>query len=323
MAVKTKAAAQQKAPIRERFSKSMRLLARNVKRDKALLLIVLPVVLHYLVFIYYPMYGNIIAFKSYSPALGINGSEWVGFKYFEQFFTSPYFTRVLRNTLLISIYSLIWAFPVPIIFALALNDLRNGPFKRIVQTFSYIPYFISTVIICGLLVNFLSPSSGIINTIIKLFGGTPINFLMEPKWFRTIFIASGIWQGFGWSSIIYLAALTGINPELYEAATVDGASKIQQILHVSLPCIQPTIVVIFVMNVGTLMSVGYEKLILLYNPITLEVADVISSYVYRTGLVEGGYSFGSAVGLFNSVVNLIMVVAANKVSKKLTEVSLW
>nr|WP_278658148.1 ABC transporter permease subunit [Ruthenibacterium lactatiformans] len=312
-----------KLPFKARLMKSLRLLWKNIKRDKALLLIVLPVVVHYLVFVYYPMYGNIIAFKNYSPVLGISGSEWVGFKYFEQFFTSPYFFRVLRNTLLISIYSLIWAFPVPIIFALALNDLRNGPFKRIVQTVSYIPYFISTVIICGLLVNFLSPSSGIINTIIQMFGGDPINFLMEPSWFRTIFIASGIWQGFGWSSIIYLAALTGINPELYEAATVDGATKLQQILHVSIPCILPTIVVIFVMNIGTLMSVGYEKLILLYNPITLDVADVISSYVYRTGLVEGNYSFGSAVGLFNSVVNLILVVAANKASKKLTDVSLW
>lgn len=323
MAGKTRDAARQKLPVRERFSQSMRLLAKNIRRDKALLLIVLPVVLHYLVFVYYPMYGNIIAFKNYSPVRGISGSEWVGLQYFKQFFTSPYFTRLLRNTLLISIYSLLWAFPVPIIFALALNDLRNGPFRRIVQTFSCIPYFISTVIICGLLVNFLSPSSGIVNTVIKMFGGQSINFLMEPGWFRTIFIASGIWQGFGWSSIIYLAALTGINPELYEAATVDGAGKLHQILHISLPCIRPTIVVIFVMNVGTLMSVGYEKLILLYNPITLEVADVISSYVYRTGLVEGGYSFGSAVGLFNSVVNLIMVAAANRVSKKLTGISLW
>ena len=220
-------------------------------------------------------------------------------------------------------FSGLWGFPIPIIFALMTNDLRNGIFKRVVQAVSYIPYFISTVIICGMLVSFLSPSNGIINTIIQFFGGKPINFLMEPGWFRTVFISSGIWQGFGWSSIIYLAALTGINPELYEAATVDGASKLQQVFHVSIPCILPTIIVTFIMQIGTLMSVGYEKLILLYNPVTLEVADVISSYVYRTGLVEGNYSFGSAVGLFNSVINLLLVFLANRISKKVSEISLW
>ena len=324
MAAKSVVAKRQiKPPLRARAAAGARQLWKNIRRDKALLLIVLPVVIHYLIFVYYPMYGNIIAFKDYSPVLGINGSEWVGFKYFLQFFRSPYFWRVLRNTLLISCYSILWGFPIPIIFALMTNDLRNGIFKRVVQAVSYIPYFISTVIICGMLVNFLSPSNGIVNTIIELFGGRPINFLMEPGWFRTVFIASGIWQGFGWSSIIYLAALTGINPELYEAATMDGASKLQQVIHVSVPCILPTIIVTFIMQIGTLMSVGYEKLILLYNPVTLDVADVISSYVYRTGLVEGNYSFGSAVGLFNSVINLLLVFLANRISKKVSEVSLW
>ena len=324
MAAKSVVAKRQiKPPLRARAAAGARQLWKNIRRDKALLLIVLPVVIHYLIFVYYPMYGNIIAFKDYSPVLGINGSEWVGFKYFLQFFRSPYFWRVLRNTLLISCYSILWGFPIPIIFALMTNDLRNGIFKRVVQAVSYIPYFISTVIICGMLVNFLSPSNGIVNTIIELFGGKPINFLMEPGWFRTVFIASGIWQGFGWSSIIYLAALTGINPELYEAATMDGASKLQQVIHVSVPCILPTIIVTFIMQIGTLMSVGYEKLILLYNPVTLDVADVISSYVYRTGLVEANYSFGSAVGLFNSVINLLLVFLANRISKKVSEVSLW
>ncbi|RJV94899.1 sugar ABC transporter permease [Subdoligranulum sp. AF14-43] len=312
-----------KPPLKLRIAAGGRRLWKNIRRDKALLLIVLPVVIHYLIFVYYPMYGNIIAFKDYSPVLGISGSEWIGFDYFVQFFKSPYFGRVLRNTLLISCYSILWGFPIPIIFALMTNDLRNGIFKRVVQAVSYIPYFISTVIICGMLVSFLSPSNGIINTIIQFFGGKPINFLMEPGWFRTVFISSGIWQGFGWSSIIYLAALTGINPELYEAATVDGASKLQQVFHVSIPCILPTIIVTFIMQIGTLMSVGYEKLILLYNPVTLEVADVISSYVYRTGLVEGNYSFGSAVGLFNSVINLLLVFLANRISKKVSEISLW
>ncbi len=298
-------------------------LKKNIKRDKALLLIILPVVVHYLVFFYYPMYGNIIAFKDYSPTKGIWGSDWVGFQYFVQFFRSPYFVRVLRNTALISVYSILWGFPIPILFALLTNDLKAGVYKRVVQAVSYIPYFISTVIICGMLVNFLSPSTGIVNMVIEALGGEPINFLMEPKWFRTVFIASGVWQGFGWSAIIYLAALTGVSPELYEAAKMDGASKIQRVIHISIPSILPTIVVTLILQIGTLMSIGYEKIILLYNPVTLEVADVISSYTYRTGLVEGNYSFASAVGLFNSVINLILVAFANKVSRKVSEVSLW
>ncbi|MCM1027162.1 MAG: ABC transporter permease subunit [Roseburia sp.] len=313
----------EKQPLGKRIAAWGKRLLKNIKRDKALLLIILPVVIHYLVFVYYPMYGNIIAFKKYSPVKGIMGSEWVGVRYFIQFFESPYFTRVLRNTLLISIYSILWGFPIPILFALMTNDLKHGVYKRVVQAVSYVPYFISTVIICGMLVNFLSPSSGIINSIIEALGGEKINFLMEPKWFRTIFVASGVWQGFGWSAIVYLAALTGVSQELYEAARVDGASKIQQVLHVSIPSILPTIVVTFIMQIGTLMSVGYEKVILLYNPVTLEVGDVISSYTYRTGLVEGNYSFASAVGLFNSVINLALVIFANKLSKKVSEVSLW
>ena len=298
-------------------------LKKNIKRDKALLLIILPVVIHYLVFFYYPMYGNIIAFKNYSPTKGIWGSDWAGFTYFIRFFKSPYFTRVLKNTILISVYSILWGFPIPIIFALMTNDLGSNVYKRVVQAVSYIPYFISTVIICGMIVNFLSPSNGIINVIIRFFGGEAINFLMEPKWFKTVFIASGIWQGFGWSAIIYLAALTGVSQELYEAAKIDGATRLQRVLHISIPSIMPTIVVTFILQIGTLMSVGYEKVILLYNPVTLEAADVISSYTYRTGLVEGNYSFASAVGLFNSAINLILVIIANKLSKKVSEVSLW
>lgn len=321
--MKEKILNQTKRPVRKRMADWWRQFAKNVKRDRALLIIVLPAVVHYLVFIYYPMFGNIIAFEKYSPMKGLLGSEWVGLRYFKQFFQSPYFGRVLRNTLLISVYSILWGFPIPILFALMTNGLRQGAYKRIVQAVSYIPYFISTVVICGMLVNFLSPSSGIVNSIIKAFGGEPINFLMEPKWFRTVFIASGVWQGFGWSAIIYLAALTGVSQELYEAARVDGAGKLHQVIHISIPCIMPTIIVSFIMHIGTLMSVGYEKIILLYNPITLEVGDVISSYTYRTGLVEGNYSFGAAVGLFNSVINLILVVFANKLSRKVSEVSLW
>lgn len=298
-------------------------LWQSIRRDRMLLLMVLPVVIHYLIFIYYPMYGNIIAFKNYSPVLGIHGSEWVGFRYFTQFFNSPYFGRVVRNTLLISLYSILWGFPIPILFALMTNDLRTKWFKRFVQAVSYIPYFLSTVVICGMLFKFLSPSSGIVNTIIKALGGKAIHFLLMPEWFRTVFIASGIWQGFGWQSIIYLAALTSINPELYEAAHVDGAGKLRQAFHVSIPCIMPTIIVTFILQIGALMSVGYEKVILLYNPNTMGVGDVISSYVYRTGLVESNYSFGAAVGIFNSVINFTLVIVANQLSKRFTETSLW
>lgn len=300
-----------------------RAFARALKKDRVLILMVLPVVIHFLIFKYYPMYGNIIAFKNYSPVLGINGSHWAGLKYFEQFFNSPYFFRVIRNTVLISLYSLLWGFPIPIIFALLTNELRNGAYRRVVQSLSYIPYFISTVVVAGMLFNFLSPSTGIVNTVIRAFGGEPVHFLMEPEWFRTVFIASGIWQGFGWSSIVYIAALAGVSPELYEAATMDGAGRLQKIWHVSIPSILPTIVITLILNIGSFMSVGYEKIILLYNPVTMEVADVISSYVYRVGLVESNTSLGAAVGLFNAAINLVLVWSANRVARRISNVSLW
>lgn len=300
-----------------------RAFARALKKDRVLILMVLPVVIHFLIFKYYPMYGNIIAFKNYSPVLGINGSHWAGLKYFEQFFNSPYFFRVIRNTVLISLYSLLWGFPIPVIFALLTNELRNGAYRRVVQSLSYIPYFISTVVVAGMLFNFLSPSTGIVNTVIRAFGGEPVHFLMEPEWFRTVFIASGIWQGFGWSSIVYIAALAGVSPELYEAATMDGAGRLQKIWHVSIPSILPTIVITLILNIGSFMSVGYEKIILLYNPVTMEVADVISSYVYRVGLVESNTSLGAAVGLFNAAINLVLVWSANRVARRISNVSLW
>ena len=295
----------------------------RIKRDKLLILMVLPVVIHFLVFRYYPMYGNIIAFKNYSPVKGILGSPWAGLRYFKQFFNSPYFFRVIRNTILISFYSLLWGFPLPILFALMTNDLKSPGYRRAVQSLSYIPYFISTVVVAGMLFNFLSPSNGIINKFLGFFGVNPIHFLMEPKWFRTVFIASGIWQGFGWSSIVYIAALSGVNPELYEAATIDGAGRFGKIFHVSLPAILPTIVITLILNIGSFMSVGYEKIILLYNPITMETADVISSFVYRVGLVENNASLGAAVGLFNAAINLVLVILTNRIAKKVSDVSLW
>jgi len=268
------------------------------------------------------MYGAIIAFKEFNPALGIMGSPWVGFKHFKSFFEGVYFWRLVRNTLLISVYSLIWGFPAPIILALLLNEVKNKYFKRTVQTVSYLPHFISLVVVCGIIKDFTS-TDGVINDIIEFLGGERTNFLMIPEWFRPIYVGSGIWQEVGWGSIIYLAAITNIDPQLYEAATIDGASRCKQIWHITLPGIVPTIVILLILRLGGLMSVGFEKIILLYNSATMETADVISSYVYRRGLLDFDYSFSAAVGLFNSVINLILITSANRLSRKVSETSLW
>ena len=267
-------------------------------RDKLLWLLVMPGVLWYLLFAYSPMYGLVIAFKDFQPFKGIAASPWVGFQWFEQFFNTYYFWRLLRNTLLLNIYSLIWGFPAPIIFALLLNEIMHKKFKRIAQTISYLPYFLSTVVVVGIVVNFVSPTSGLINRVITSLGGDAINFIIMPEWFRTLYISSDIWQGLGWGSIIYLAALSGIPMELYEAATMDGANKLQKVWHVTLPSIAPTIIILLILSLGGMLSVGYEKIILMYNAQTYETADVINSYVYRRGVAGGEYSFGTAVGLF-------------------------
>jgi putative aldouronate transport system permease protein len=282
-----------------------------------------PVVVYFLLFSYLPMYGVIIAFKDYSVGLGIMGSPWVGLTYFRQFFDSMFFTRLLTNTITISVYSLLWGFPVPIIFALILNEFRDGLFKRSIQTFTYFPHFISLTVICGMLIDFLSPSGGIVNQLIRFFGGSPINFLGQPQWFRTVFIGSGIWQGFGFGSIIYIAAISGINSELYEAARIDGAGRFRQMWHVTLPGIRPTILTLLILNIGNIMSVGFERIILLYSPSTYATADVISTYVYRIGLLSAQYSYAGAIGLFNSVINVIILVSVNYLSKKFFEVGLW
>ncbi len=295
----------------------------NIKRDKYIIFLMIPVIIYYIVFHYTPMYGTIIAFKDFSMAKGIIGSDWAGFKYFKQFFSSIYFTRVLRNTLLLSVYSILWGFPVPIIFALCLNELKDGYFKRTIQTVSYLPHFISVVVVAGMITNFLSPTNGVVNLFIEHFNGKPISFLNEPGWFRTIYISSGIWQNFGWNSIIYLAAITGIDQSLYESAVIDGSTRFQQIIYITIPCILPTIMILLLLNLGSIMNIGFEKVLLLYSPLTYETADVISTFVYRRGVVQSEYSFGAAVGLFNSVVNFSMLIFFNKLSKTLTEVSLW
>ncbi|AEE96864.1 ABC transporter permease [Mahella australiensis] len=298
------------------------IIAKDFVRNKYIYIMAIPVLAYYIIFQYGPMYGLMIAFKDFSPGKGIWGSPWVGFKHFESFFNGPYAWQLIRNTLLISIYSLLWGFPAPIILALLLNEVRNNTFKRTVQTITYLPHFISLVVVCGLIVDFTA-SDGVINDIIEMLGGQRTNFMMKPEWFRTIYIGSGIWQEIGWGSIIYLAAITNIDPQLYEAATIDGASRWRQTFHITIPGITPTIVILLILRLGGLMSVGHEKILLLYNPTTMETADVISTYVYRRGLLDFDYSFSTAVGLFNSLINFGLLVAANAISRKVSETSLW
>ncbi len=287
------------------------------------LLLSLPCILFYILFAYMPMYGAIIAFKDFRLGDTIFSAPWVGLKWFKEFFGSMYFWRLMKNTLLINFYSLIFGFPIPIIFALVVNEIRIRKFKKLVQTISYMPYFISTVIIVGILHNFFGYSHGIVNNIIESMEYERIRFFMESQYFRPLYIGSGIWQSFGYSSIIYIAAMSGVNVELYEAVVIDGANRLQQIWHITLPAIRPTIVILLILNVGRLMSEGFEKIILMYSPATYEVADVISTYVYRRGLIDMEYSFSTAIGLYNSVINFLLLVVANATSRRISGVSLW
>ena len=297
-------------------------LIKDIRMHKGAYLIVLPVVVFYILFHYKPMYGLIIAFKNYSPAKGIMGSSWAGFKHFEDFLTNPYFWRLMRNTLTISLSNLIFSFPAPIILALLLNEIKNKAFLRGSQMIMYIPHFISLVVICGMIINF-TDIDGVINDLLNVFGIERKAYLNYPQYFVPIYVISDIWQGIGWNYIIYMAALTGIDTSLYEAATIDGAGRWKQTLHVTIPGILPTIIIMLLMRIGNLLSVGYEKVILLYNPLTYETADIISTYVYRKGLLEQNYSFSTAVGLFNSIISFILLIAANTLSKRCGEGSLW
>lgn len=297
-------------------------LKKDWRRNKWLYAMIIPVLAYYIIFCYLPMGGIVIAFKNYKPAFGIWNSDWVGFKHFLSFFNSAFFNRVIRNTLLISFYSLVWGFPAPIILALMLSEIRYGRLRRITQTISYFPHFLSTVVVCGMLLQF-SLSDGLFNQIGGLFGAQAKSWLQIPGAFRTIYVSSGIWQSVGWSSIIYIAAIAGVDTQLYEAASLDGAGRWQRIWHVTLPTIKPTIVLLLIMQVGKMMSVGYEKIIQLYNPSIYETADVISTYVYRKGLLDSDWSYSTAVNLFNSVINFLLVILANQISKKVSETSLF
>lgn len=297
-------------------------LKKDFQKNKGLYVLIIPVVLFYIIFHYGPIYGAIIAFKQYAPAKGIMGSPWVGFKHFKEFFESIYFWRLLKNTLTISITELIFGFPAPIILALMINELRSRTYSRLVQTITYMPHFVSMVVVCGMIVQF-TKDSGFITQFLGLFGFPQETMLNNPSMFVPIYVISNIWQGVGWGSIIYLAALTGIDQELYEAAKIDGAGKWRQTINITLPCLLPTIIILFILRLGNMLNVGFEKIILLYNPATYETADVISSYVYRKGIQEFSWSFSTAVGLFNSVINFALVISANKISKKTGETSLW
>ncbi len=296
---------------------------RDFKANRLVYLLAVPVLAYYVVFHYFPMYGAVIAFKEFNPGQGILGSPWVGLSNFASFFQSFYFFRVVRNTFLISGYLLLFEVPAPIILALLFNEIRREAFKKTAQTLSYLPHFISTIVVCGMIVDFTA-RDGVITGLVGLLTGLPsMNLLSKPELFRPIYITSEVWQSAGWGAIIYLAALAGINEELYEAAVIDGAGRWRQTWHITLPGILPIIVIMLILRIGRMMEVGYEKIILLYSPPTYETADVISTFVYRKGLLNSDYSFSTAVGLFNSVLNFILLISANQLSRRVNETSLW
>lgn len=296
---------------------------KHIKRDRQLLILFIPCVAFYLIFRYGPLYGLIIAFKDYSVWNGILGSDWVGLKHFVKFFSSNDFILLFKNTLLLGFYALIFGFPFPIILAVLLNEVRLKWFKKSVQTFTYLPSFLSVVIISSMVIDFLSPSSGMINKLIAMLGFEKIYFLIMPEWFRTIYVVSDIWAHMGYEAIIYLAAIAGISPTLYEAARVDGASRLRRMWHITIPSILPTILIMLIMKVGNMMRIGYEKVLLLYTPTTYEVADVFSTFVYRKGLLETNYSYAAAVGMFEALVAMFMILSANYFSRKLGGKGLW
>ncbi|WP_270427011.1 ABC transporter permease [Fusobacterium mortiferum] len=291
--------------------------------QKMLYLILLPFIIWYAVFMFKPMYGMVIAFKDYSLFRGISGSEWVGLKNFKDFLTSPEFYVTLKNTLMLNVYSLLLEFPFAILLALMLNEVKNKYFKTIVQTASFIPYFIAIVVATGITVNILSPSTGVVNVFLEKLGFERVYFLAKPEFFRGIFTGLNMWKTAGFNAVIYLAALTAVDEQLYEAAKIDGANKFQQLRHITIPAIIPTIVVMLVLKVGSMLNVAFETVLLLYQPATYETADVISTYVYRTGMLMQDFGLATAVGLFNAVVGFILVYSANKWSKKVTQSSLW
>lgn len=308
----------QKTPLSVRF-------ARSFRKYWPYYVMLIPAVLYFVIFCYGPMYGVQIAFKDFKIKKGFGGSPWADpwFKYFRQFFESYYAWNIIRNTLVLSVYSLIAGFPIPVILALSMDEMRHQKVKKVVQTVTYAPNFISTVVMCGMIINFTSQTGGLINNFITKMGGTPIAFMYKEGLFPHIYVWTGIWQSMGWSSVIYFAALSGINPQLLEAATLDGASRWQKIIHVKLPTVLPIVVIQLILNAGSLLNVGYEKVYLLQNSLNLNTSEVISTYVYKRGMVDAQYSFSTAVGLAQSIVSFVMVFLVNALAGKISETSLW
>jgi putative aldouronate transport system permease protein len=298
-------------------------IRKDYWRNKVLILMILPVIIYFLVFKYFPMYGALIAFKNFKPRLGFAGSKWVGFEQFEKFFNSRYFSRILGNTIKLSLMEIVFGFPAPVILALMLNEVRRNKFKRAVQTITYMPHFISMVVMCGIVVSFCDTNGIVTRFFSSLTETAPRNLLTVPAYFRPIYVISGIWQEVGFGSIIYLSALSTIDPVLYEAATIDGANRWKQLIHVTIPGILMTVMIMLLLRVGRIMSVGYEKVLLLYNASTYESAEIISTFVYKRGLLDSDYSLGAAIDLFNSVINLVLLLVFNSLSKRLTETSLF
>ncbi|MFD0692995.1 ABC transporter permease [Paenibacillus sp. GCM10027628] len=301
----------------------MSIALRMVKKNWQLYLIILPSLIYLIIFKYVPMAGVQIAFKNFMVTKGIWGSDWIGFKHFIDFFHLPIFWRIIKNTALLSLYSLLLGFPAPIILALALNELKNGIFKRTVQLVTFAPYFISTVIMVSIIMLFLSPQLGFVRILADTFGFPAENMMSKPEYFKTIYVLSDIWQFTGYASVIYIAALAGVDPHLYEAAKVDGASRFQRMIHIDLPSLMPTAVVLLILNAGQIMNVGFEKVYLMQNAINVGASEVISTYVYKMGLVGANFSFSAAVGLFNAIVNLLLLIIVNYVARKNSETSLW
>ncbi|GAL25227.1 xylose ABC transporter permease component [Vibrio variabilis] len=306
-----------------KLQKKTKWLINHFKNEWLLYVLLAPTVIWFLVFLYKPMYGLQIAFKDYSVFRGITESPWVGFEHFVTLFENDQFLRAIRNTVMISGASLIFGFPVPIILALMFNEILNAKFKRTAQTIVYLPHFISAVIIAGIVITAFSPSTGVVNLFLNALGYDSVYFLTKPEWFRSIFVGTGIWQEAGFSSIVFLAAIAGVNPSLYESAVVDGASRWQMMWKITLPCILPTIIIMLIIRIGNILEVGFEMIIMLYQPATYETADVISTFIYRQGIQAAQYDLAAAAGLFNAVIAFILVMTANKISRRVSSTSLW
>lgn len=295
----------------------------TLKKDWSLWTFCIPGIILTFIFSYIPMYGVQIAFRRFNAKQGIWGSPWVGLRYFQRFIDSPYFVRTVTNTLILSIYGLIVSFPIPILLALMLNSFRHKRYRKVIQTITYAPNFISTIVMCGMLILFLSPSVGIINTVIKSFGGEAINFMAKKEYWRHLYVWSGVWQGMGWSSVIYFAALSGISPELHEAAKCDGATKFQIIRYIDFPSILPTATIQLILSCGSILSIGFEKAFALQNDLNTSVSEIISTYVYKVGMIDNNMSYSSAIGLFNTMVNLVILIIVNKAADKMSGTSLF